>query len=181
MNLVLFIALTFVIVESLSLIDGGTDTILSSPPSLPSPPPQTTTSSAPLKSLATPRDANSAAYGNIFDVALIDGSPGVTIESIDFYTDRTDRVKVEVWTRRGSGLGEEFPDPSWTLIGKSEVMGAGQGAFTRIPKSDFNAVELSFRIPLRSFIVMLFSPAMRYTVDETKRYGVVASDDHISM
>ena len=162
------------------MINGVTDTVLASPPSLPSPP-QSATSSSPFKSLATPRDANSAAYGNLFDVALNDGSSGITIESIDFYTERIDRVKVEVWTRRGSGLGADFPDSSWTLIGKSEVTGAEQGAFTGIPKVDFNAVELSSRIPLRSFIVMLFSPAIRYTVDETKRYGVLTSDDHISM
>ena len=161
----------------------ATDAILASPPSLPSVRPQTTSATSPsnFKSLETPRNANSAAYGNLFDVALMDGSSGVTIESIDFYTDSNSRLKVEVWTRKGSGLGAAFPDPSWTLIGKSEVLGAGEGAFTSIPMSDFNAVELSSRIPLRSFIVMLFSPDIRYTVDESKRYGVLTSDAHISM
>ena len=66
--------------------------------------------------LGTTLEAGSGSHGVIFDLVIAKGSPGVRVDSLDFYTDRTYELTFEVWTTKGSVLNKPFPDASWELI-----------------------------------------------------------------
>jgi len=129
--------------------------------------------------LATPREGGSGAFGNVFDIKIVDGVPGIEITSFDVYTDRKASLEVEVWSLVGSALGAEFPDPSWKMICKTQVLGAGSDHFTPLPRDDCERVQLSAQVPVRGFLIVTTSPDIRYTPDPAKDYGVLSSDNYI--
>ena len=129
--------------------------------------------------LTTIREGGSGAYGNIFDIKITDGIPGVEITSFDVYTDIFTSLEVEVWSIVGSALGAEFPSSSWKRLGKTTVSGAGPDQFTPLQPDDFEAVQLSEHAPFMGFLIVAKSPDIRYTPDPAKDYGVLASDDYI--
>lgn len=124
----------------------------------------------------------SGACGNIFDVKKFDNVTGIEITSIDVYTDRKYHIEVEVWTRVGTAMGTiPFPDPSWTLIAKTTVLGAGESEFTPLPPSEFVPVQLLESVPARGFLVFALTPDIRYTPNKDRTYETLASDSNIQI
>lgn len=131
--------------------------------------------------LGTTLEAGSGSYGVIFDLVVAKGSPGVRVDSLDFYTDRTYELTFEVWTTKGSVLNKPFPDPSWELISRATVLGAGKNELTPIPPSLFSPVTLDQATPIRGFLVVLTTPDMRYTPDPNGKYAAYKSNDLFAM
>ena len=129
--------------------------------------------------LTTIREGGSGAFGNVFDVKIADGIPGVEISSFDIYTDRTISLDVEVWNIAGSALGAEFPSSEWVMICKTTVFGAGSDEFTPLPLYDFKPVQISEHVPVMGFLIVATTPDIRYTSDPSKDYGVLSSDEYI--
>jgi len=137
---------------------------------------------APKHVLMTTQAGGSGACGNAFNIEKFDNVTDIEITSFDVYTDRTYHIEVEVWTRVGNALGAiPFPDPSWTLICKTTVLGAGGNDFTPLPPSAFVPVELSEDVPVRGFLIFAQTPDIRYTPNRDKQYGVLASDSNIQI
>jgi len=138
--------------------------------------------------LSTMMTGGSGSFGNLFDLRKHPSSPGVMVESLDFYTDVTNKITVEVWTREGSALGAAYPDASWEMIAKVTLSGAGNGSFTSIPASQFKPVEISELVPTRGFLVILTSADLRYTPHEKgeyppadEEYGIISHDAHLAI
>ena len=129
--------------------------------------------------LTTIRKGGSGAFGNVFDVKVADGIPGVEITSFDIYTDILTSFEVEVWRVVGSALGAEFPSSNWKMICKTNILGAGPDKFTPLPPDDFEAVQISKDAPFMGFLIVATTPDIRYTPDPSKDYGVLSSDDYI--
>ena len=144
--------------------------------------PTVTPTTAPKHVLMTTMAGGSGACGNIFDVKKFDNVTGIEITSIDVYTDRKYHIEVEVWTRVGTAMGIiPFPDPSWTLIAKTTVLGAGESEFTPLPPSEFVPVQLLESVPARGFLVFALTPDIRYTPNKDRTYETLASDSNIQI
>lgn len=132
--------------------------------------------------LGTTLEAGSGSYGVIFDLVIAkDSRPGVRIDTLDFYTDRTYEVTFEVWTTKGSVLNKPFPDLSWEMISRATVQGEGKNKLTPIPPNLFSPVTLDQSTPIRGFLVVLTTPDMRYTPDPNGKYAAYKSNNHFAI
>ena len=114
-------------------------------------------------------------------MVIAKGSPGVRIDSLDFYTDRTYELTFEVWTIKGSVLNKPFPDLSWEMISRATVQGQGKNELTPIPPNLFSPVTLDQSTPIRGFLIVLTTPDMRYTPDPNGKYAPYKSNNHFAI
>lgn len=138
--------------------NGAINYELGPPAVAPSPTPTTTAAGV----LETTRQGGSGAYGNMFDVSAI-GGKDVVVTGLNFYTDVTIDVTVEVYVTR-SNVPYRFAreEPSeWIVVASGIVTGLGPDSFT--PSPDFVATVSIPAGRVRGFYVTLTTPDVRYT------------------
>lgn len=67
-------------------------------------------------------------------------SPVVLLNGLDFYTESTDNVEFELWSRLGSFKEAKGTYEGWDLIAAGTVEGRGFGRYTAIPEDLFTQV-----------------------------------------
>jgi len=83
-----------------------------------------------------------SSYGYLFNLRTKPTSPVVQITSLEFYTESTQSVNYEVWTREGSFKDFKGSYEGWTLIAEGSVEGRGLGRYTQIPDDTFTPVSI---------------------------------------
>jgi hypothetical protein len=119
---------------------------------------------------------NSGSFGIMFDVIP---RKKMTIVGLDFHTESTDVLEVEVWYKRGSHVGFERDQIAWTEISYSHVVGQGPYKRTPIDLSAFNAILVDSFERISLYVTLITSPKMRYTKIEDTR-AVVGDIDSSS-
>jgi len=117
---------------------------------------------------------NSGSVGFMFDVIP---RKKMTIVGLDFHTESTDVLEVEVWYKRGSHVGFERDQMSWAKISYAHVVGQGPFKRTSIDPSVFNAVLVGAFERISFYVTLFTSAKMRYTKIEDTRavVGDIAS------
>ena len=88
------------------------------------------------------KNMDDTSHGFLVNMRTKEDSPVVLIQGLDFYTETTDTVGVEVWTRLGSFEGFEGTYDGWDMIASGMVKGAGYGRYTSIPFELFTPVSI---------------------------------------
>lgn len=79
----------------------------------------------------------------------------VLINGLEFYTESTDNVGFEVWTKLGSYEGYEGTYAGWDLIATGTVRGAGYAKYTLIPPDMLTPVSIPGSGGSRAFYLTL--------------------------
>jgi hypothetical protein len=109
---------------------------------------------------------NSGSYGIMFDVIP---RKKMKIVGLDFHTELTDVLEVEVWYKRGSHVGFERDQMSWAKISYAHVVGQGPYKRTSIDPSAFNVVVVDSFERISFYVTLVTSAKMRYTKIEDTR------------
>eukprot|EP00986_Skeletonema_menzelii_P008552 scaffold3643_cov132-Skeletonema_menzelii.AAC.2 len=88
------------------------------------------------------KNMDDTSHGFLVNMRTKEDSPVVLIQGLEFYTETTDRVGVEVWTKLGSFEGFEGTYDGWDMIASGLVKGAGYGRYTSIPTELFTPVSI---------------------------------------
>jgi len=83
-----------------------------------------------------------SSYGYIFNVRTKENSGVVMIDGFDFYTESTEDVNFELWTRLGSYSDYKGTYDGWDLIASGTTQGRGLGRYTSIPEETFTPVSI---------------------------------------
>lgn len=83
-----------------------------------------------------------SSYGFVFNVRTNDDSPTIVITGLDFYTEQTEDVNYEVWSKLGTFQGFKGKLDEWDLISKGVVKGKGIGRYTPIPEESFTSISI---------------------------------------
>jgi len=83
-----------------------------------------------------------SSYGYIFNIRTREDAGVVLIKGFDFYTESTDTVNFELWTRLGSYKGYKGTYDGWDLIASGSVTGRGIGRYTSIPEDTLTPVSI---------------------------------------
>ena len=83
-----------------------------------------------------------SSYGYIFNVRTKESSGVVMIDGFDFYTESTEDVNFELWTRLGSYSDYKGTYDGWDLIASGTTQGRGLGRYTSIPQETFTPVSI---------------------------------------
>lgn len=81
-------------------------------------------------------------YGYIFNVRTKEGTPTVMMTGFDFYTESTDDVTFELWSRLGSFKDAKGTYDGWDLIATGTTRGRGVGRYTAIPEEMYTPVSI---------------------------------------
>lgn len=130
--------------------------------------------------LSTDLFAETGSYGNMFDMKT--NKTAVTIDQMEFFTDRESDLKFHVWTKSGTHKGSEKCLDCWTKIAEGTTKGRGDKETTPIPKENFTPIRVDSDT-IQSFVVVLETPDIRYGSGEntTKEGEVDSKNDHISI
>ena len=83
-----------------------------------------------------------SSYGYIFNIRTKDTSGVVLMTGFDFYTESTDDVRYELWTRPGSFKDHKGAYEGWDLAASGTVRGRGIGRYTALPEEEFDPVSI---------------------------------------
>ena len=120
---------------------------------------------------------NSGSFGIMFDVIP---RKKMTIVGLDFHTEYTAFLEVEVWYKRGSHVGYERDQMSWTEISHARIIGQGPYKRTSIDPSLFNAVLVDSFERISFYVTLTNSPKLRYTKEAEDTKAVVGDIDSSS-
>lgn len=156
-----------------------------SPTLQPSTSPSDTPTSSPIevKTLSVGRSnsrVGSAAYasqvsyaGEMFDVHAKDN---IIIQSIAFNTPRLDFLKIQLYTREGSYVGNDKDLSKWELIADIAVQGQGLDNPTWIPEGAFDPVLVRIK-KTQSFYITSDGPHLRASRSTTEGEVAAANSD----
>jgi hypothetical protein len=82
------------------------------------------------------------AHGFLVNMRTTVDSHAILINGFAFYTESTEPVGFEIWSRAGSFEGFEGRYDGWDLVATGTVNGAGFGQFTTVPSDMFTPVSL---------------------------------------
>jgi len=120
---------------------------------------------------------NSGSFGIMFDVIP---RKKMTIVGLDFHTESTDVLEVEVWYKKGSHVGFERDQMSWTEVSYARIVGQGPYKRTSIDPSFFNAILVDSFERISFYVTLMKSPKMRYTKEAEDTRAVVGDIDSSS-
>jgi len=83
-----------------------------------------------------------SSYGYIFNIRTQPGAGVAIITGFDFYTESTNEVTFELWTRLGTFKGHKGTYDGWDLIATGTVQGSGIGRYTSIPPELYTPVAI---------------------------------------
>ena len=83
-----------------------------------------------------------SSYGYIFNMRTRKEAGAIFLTGFDFYTESTDMVNIELWTRLGSFADHKGNYDGWDLIASGSVKGRGIGRYTSIPEELFTPVSI---------------------------------------
>eukprot|EP00571_Detonula_confervacea_P005871 CAMPEP_0172330022 /NCGR_PEP_ID=MMETSP1058-20130122/61177_1 /TAXON_ID=83371 /ORGANISM="Detonula confervacea, Strain CCMP 353" /LENGTH=1318 /DNA_ID=CAMNT_0013047219 /DNA_START=179 /DNA_END=4138 /DNA_ORIENTATION=- len=83
-----------------------------------------------------------SSYGYIFNMRTKPDSPVILLTGMDFYTESTNDVTFELWTRMGSFMEYKGTYDGWDLIATGTTKGRGIGRYTTIPQESFTEVSI---------------------------------------
>jgi len=148
----------------------------------------TTLDSTTLK-IATTLSGGRKQSGLMFDIyvpTVEEGGPaeGITVLSLEFSTDRTDEICVEVYSKDGTHVGFEgdasegadgvWTSSTWSSLGASSQLGLGEDAATRIPVGSLDQMHVPAGERRAFYIATTDSPDLRYT---EPRFGEETGDE----
>lgn len=112
-------------------------------------------------------DSTTKSYGYMFNMRTKTDAPVVLITGMDFYTQATEEVNFQVWSRIGNFKGFKADKEGWDLIAMGTTLGRGIGRYTTIPEETFTPVD----IPggggddgIRAFYITLDTTELAYKV-----------------
>jgi len=112
------------------------------------------------------KSSTDASYGVVFNVRTAINVPVVLINGLHFYTESTDFVGYELWSRLGSFKDYKGIYEGWDLIASGVVKGAGYGKFTSIPSNTITEVSIPGRGGERAFYLTLNSMDLIYSASK---------------
>ncbi|KAL7493291.1 hypothetical protein ACHAWT_002762, partial [Skeletonema menzelii] len=144
-----------------------------SPTAAPSDTPSSSPSRMHIQEVATAttqelKSSTDGSYGVIFNMRTVINGPVVLITGLDFYTESTDFVGFELWSRLGSFKDSKGTYEGWDLIASGVVKGAGYGRFTSIPENSFTEVSIPGRGGERAFYLTLNQMDLIYRAGEVE-------------
>jgi len=86
--------------------------------------------------------STTTSYGYVFNMRTTPAGPVVVLNGLDFYTESTDIVEFELWSRLGSFKDAKGNYEGWDLIASGTVEGRGFGRYTAIPEDMFTQVSI---------------------------------------
>jgi len=98
---------------------------------------------------------STSSYGYIFNIRTKPDAPVIAMTGFDFYTETTDMVNYEVWSRLGSFKEHKGTYDGWDLIAFGSVKGRGIGRYTAIPEETFTPVSIPGGGESRAFYLTL--------------------------
>jgi len=114
--------------------------------------------SSPLNSTTTPYTM----YGSVFDIKTKSSNPGpITITTLDIYTNVSEQINYEVYTKNGSYVGYIVNASAWTLISSGSIVSNGDSKTTTLPSTEFTSAEMlpdtthAFYVTLKSSNMLL--------------------------
>lgn len=112
-----------------------------------------------LGQLLTTYSGGNGSYGAMFDLKA---KRRIVLRGIDIHVRTTKEVKVELYTKNGSYLGNEQSPNAWSPVCNCEVKGNGMFKRTSLPNECFNQISI---LPGNTigFYVTLSSLDLRYT------------------
>jgi hypothetical protein len=110
-------------------------------------------------------------YGFVFNVRTKPRTPPALLTGIDFLTDSTGGVRLEVWTRPGSFEGHRGTRDGWTPIAIGRTRGLGVGAFTPVPPGLFTPVRIPGDGGTRALYITLDSNHLIYRAIDDAEIG----------
>ncbi len=120
---------------------------------------------------------NSGSFGIMFDVIP---RKKMAIVGLDFHTEYTAFMEVEVWYKRGSHVGYERDQISWTKISSARIIGQGPYKRTSIDPSLFDAIPVDSFERISLYVTLTNSPKLRYTKEAEDTKAVVGDIDSSS-
>lgn len=127
-------------------------------------------------------DSTTESYGYIFNMRTKADAPVVLITGMDFYTQVTEEVNYEVWSRIGNFKDYKADKEGWDLIAMGTTLGRGLGRYTSIPEETFTPVH----IPggggddgIRAFYITLDTINLAYKVADYDMSEMNESDSAI--
>jgi len=120
---------------------------------------------------------NSGSFGIMFDVIP---RKKMTIVGLDFHTESTDVLEVEVWYKKGSHVGFERDQMSWTEVSYARIVGQGPYKRTSIDPRIFNTILVDSFERISFYVTLMKSPKMRYTKEAEDTRAVVGDIDSSS-
>ncbi len=119
----------------------------------------------------------SSSYGYVFNVQTKPSSGVILINGLDFYTESTNELSFELWTKVGPYEDAKGTYDGWDLIASGFVKGNGVGKYTSIPTELLTPVSVNGSGGVRSFYFSLKSLDLmckvsnRGTTGENKLYA----------
>eukprot|EP00984_Skeletonema_dohrnii_P035692 scaffold35778_cov139-Skeletonema_dohrnii-CCMP3373.AAC.2 len=114
------------------------------------------------------KSSTDGSYGVVFNMRTAVNGPVVLITGLDFYTENTDLVGFELWSRLGSFKNKLGTYEGWDLIASGVARGAGYGKFTSIPSNTFTEVSIPGRGGERAFYLTLNKMDLIYKASEVE-------------
>lgn len=114
------------------------------------------------------KSSTDGSYGVVFNMRTVATGPVVLITGLDFYTESTEFVGFELWSRLGSFKGSKGTYEGWDLIASGVVKGAGYGKLTPIPGNSFTEVSIPGRGGERAFYLTLNQMDLIYRASEVE-------------
>lgn len=99
----------------------------------------------------------SPSYGFVFSAQTKPDSGVILINGLDFYTESTDELSFELWTKTGPYDDAKGTYEGWDLIASGFVKGNGVGKYTSIPTELLKPVSVNGSGGMRSFYFSLTS------------------------
>jgi len=94
----------------------------------------------------------SLSYGFVFTAQTKPDSGVILIDGLDFYTESTDELSFELWTKAGPYKDAKGTYEGWDLIASGFVKGNGVGKYTSIPTELLTPVAVNGSGGMRSFL-----------------------------
>lgn len=107
-----------------------------------------------------------SSYGYVFNIRTKPDSPVVMISGFDFYTESTDEVNFELWSRLGTFKDYKGTYDGWDLIAAGTTRGRGIGRYTAIPEELYTPVSIPGGGESRAFYLTLD------TINLVYKYGI---------
>jgi hypothetical protein len=130
------------------------------------------------------KSSTDTSYGVLFNVRTAFDGPVVLVNGLDFYSESTENVGYELWSRLGSFKDFKGAYDGWDLIAAGVVKGAGYAKLTSIPSTTFTEVSILGRGGTRAFYLTLNSMDLNYGESEESGISdtkVVASSPDLSI
>lgn len=109
---------------------------------------------------------STSSYGYIWNIRTKPDAQVVQITGMDFYTETTDEVNFELWTRLGSFKEFKGTYDGWDLIAVGSTKGRGIGRYTAIPEDTFTPISIPGGGESRAFYLTLDTINLVYKYGE---------------